>query len=263
MKNKIVAGVLVLMGLVLAGNVVHTQIKINTVHKDWEALSQAISNFRINNCGCFLPSDTSWRCQERPTFETISTINPFAPSISLGERKTFLLTSPVPYIAHHPEDPFNPGEGYGYVTWNYPDGEPNLALFHSPGPDNDIDVTIERLFMILSSTLNKEKKDPNNLGGLVKKYFLPTYNSLTYHFSYDPTNGLISNGDMFFLFNQSQYFGKTNTQMEPIPENEMQILLEKIPPEIKIPIPRWKDEGNQNIPFSLEKIYFSCPPEFL
>jgi hypothetical protein len=86
---------------------------------------------------------------------------------------TAIVCSPVAYIAEVPDDPFseNGEAALGYYT---PDGK-KWILF-SPGPDKDYDI-------------DPEKDLSGNPAEALKKIEA---------LSYDPTNGSISNGDIFY-----------------------------------------------------------------
>lgn len=111
------------------------------------------------------------------------------PSTSDGLRA---LGSPIAYIVRVPPDPFSPDEQQEYVYVSSPrfDGR---WLIVSQGPDRDADVLkalgIARRDGAL--TIGNPDDAPNTLSLPVEQI-----NSLLSHVTYDPTNGLVSNGDI-------------------------------------------------------------------
>ncbi|MFC1601532.1 hypothetical protein ACFL34_04205 [Candidatus Sumerlaeota bacterium] len=237
--------------------------KLGQVAEDWQALSKAFVSLGIDNCGIYLPSDTSWRSSGRPTFETMRIIHPFAPIASAGGRATRCLTTPLAYIAKYPQDPFSPGQNYGYVMWSYFDREPPLAFLHSPGPDGDIDVRLARLYSILHERLLREDGSRGPLHPDLFDRVDPCVGSLMTRFAYDPTNGLTSNGDLINFFNLYTASRPRPPQaLRTLEDSEFNALLKKFPADVAIARPRWQDEGNKNVSFTLETTYFPVRRSF-
>lgn len=222
----------------------NTERKLTRVSKDWAALGKAMRSLSIDNCGGFLPSDTSWRLDGRPTFETITLLHPDAPRSSYGVPCSRLLTEPIAYIKQYPEDPFHPGNGYGFVAWSYFDDEPLMALLHSPGPDGDIDISLSRLHAILHDSLEKNLEVDSPRFVFTEKTracFLAAID----RFGYDPEKG--PDGDLIQLYRQKQCVGFGQTETAPdrgiaaLNTVELDALLAKWPQETTIARPRWRN----------------------
>jgi hypothetical protein len=243
--------------------------KLKTVAEDFDALGKAMRSLGIDNCGIYLPSDTSWRSAERPTFETLRIYHPFAPNEGTGKRRSRSLTTPVAYIDQYPQDPFHPGQGYGFIAWSFFDGEPPAALLHSPGPDGDIDVRMARLFTIIDSRLPKDGGHSQQDGGHSLQFpnfddkIHPCLNALRGRFAYDPTNGTVSNGDLIHFYIQGNDQAPEEIEaIAPISEEELDSLLKEYPATVEIPQPRWQDEGNAELAFVYEENLFPVRKPF-
>jgi len=75
-----------------------TQNRLKKVSSDWKELCCAMEKMAVDWCGVYLPSDTSWRSPENPTFETQLMFHPAAPQRPDGIRATHCLTTPIAYI---------------------------------------------------------------------------------------------------------------------------------------------------------------------
>jgi hypothetical protein len=175
-----------------------TRLKLNRVDKDWQTLAAAMDALAIDHGGWFLPSDTLWRRMDWPeaplTFETQPVSDPRIRQTVVMESRTFPLTTPVAYVAALPPDPFAPGAPYGY-TRLLEEGL-GLAILHSPGPDGDIDLPLPALRAAITATVDasKDRWDRHlnaRQQGLIRRLVDPRL--------YDPTNGMISDGDLFFF----------------------------------------------------------------
>ena len=267
-RHKILLAGLLLL-IILAGGLGFANLarrhdirqKVLSVSADWDALRKGMRNLGIDNCGAYLPTDTSWRSKERPTFETVITIHPTAPRGPSGCRHTRLLTTPVAYIRQYPTDPFVPGKGYGFLAWSFFDREPCMALLQSVGPDGDVDVSLARLYAILNDTL--EEVEPGSK--IPFKRTDACFVRMLDRFGYDPTNGIASSGDLIqlsCLYGGNRVLGPgplgsaAETTRTVISDAEMNALLEKFPEGTEIPLPRWRDaEGETSFPPLTENLY--------
>lgn len=119
-----------------------------------------------------------------PDFQSSSTfqIPTFRTATDTGE-SVIHLTSPLAYMAKYNADPFAPNPGMtfgywpGYVTIN---GKPDFFgwILWSPGPDGDYDLTMQNV---------EQAYNPDE----------PVPSKLLLSFTFDPTNGSDSNGDIY------------------------------------------------------------------
>ena len=270
-RHKTLLRVGLLLLIVLAGGLGFANLarrhdirqKVLSMSADWDALRKGMWNLGIDNCGAYLPTDTSWRSKERPTFETVITIHPAAPRGPTGFRQTRSLTTPVAYVGQYPADPFARRKGYGFLAWSFFDGEPCMALLHSGGPDGDVDVSLARLYAILNDMLDKGGRGhsaPLPIGRIEACFV-----RMLDRFGYDPTNGIASSGDLIqlsCLYGGNRVLGPgplgsaAETTRTVISDAEMNALLEKFPEGTEIPLPRWRDaEGETSFPSLTENLY--------
>jgi len=270
-RHKTLLRVGLLLLIVLAGGLGFANLarrhdirqKVLSMSADWDALRKGMWNLGIDNCGAYLPTDTSWRSKERPTFETVITIHPAAPRGPTGFRQTRSLTTPVAYVGQYPADPFARRKGYGFLAWSFFDGEPCMALLHSGGPDGDVDVSLARLYAILNDMLDKGGRGhsaPLPIGRIEACFV-----RMLDRFGYDPTNGIASSGDLIqlsCLYGGNRVLGPgplgsaAETTRTVISDAEMNALLEKFPEGTEIPLPRWRDaEGETSFPPLTENLY--------
>jgi len=102
------------------------------------------------------------------------------------------LYGPIAYIVRVPKDPFSQGEPQEYLYIASPGGGYRWLLI-SDGPDGDCDL-LEALGMNrrqLSVVFGEKEDEPNTLS-LPAERISQVLNLVTY----DPTNGLISGGDI-------------------------------------------------------------------
>jgi len=96
-----------------------------------------------------------------------------------GEEGLCTLTTPVAYVTSLFPDPFRPSnDKRTFAYWVPPDGRGWILI--SPGPDDDFDLTLEQL---------PRAYEPGNRAGYS--------DVLLSEFTYDPTNGTISGGDLW------------------------------------------------------------------
>jgi hypothetical protein len=116
-----------------------------------------------------------------------------APNSPAAALPTFsrALTTPVAYITSFPRDPYATGEA-SYLYWTGPVGKDakgnplptNSYIIVSAGPDGDYDIADEWEAFSPADPVAA----PRLAGGANKK---------GQAFSYDPTNGIVSGGDLW------------------------------------------------------------------
>ena len=187
--------------------------KLKKVQTDWQALEDAIYSYEIDRCGIYKPPDTMPRRRLYPdTFLTFETEPEFINNQPVGAHHiAFIendpLTTPIAYIDKIPMDPFNPGHYYGYTCWTIFDLVYELALFHSPGPDGKTDLSLITLREKLDPYFQKRSKQVvMNTMELTGEEKTMVKNIITPHL-YDPTNGLVSQGDLILWLDLHGEFG--------------------------------------------------------
>ncbi|MBN1518076.1 DUF3352 domain-containing protein [Candidatus Sumerlaeota bacterium] len=143
--------------------------KVSRTRADQRSLATALEAFYIDN-------------NQYPNWATgVDSINNSKePSVALKavdsmnaqEYSAWHLTSPIAYITRYPEDVFST-KGYGFNY--YSDG--NGWILWSCGPDKVLDLTVDNIFELYDPTIQQPSKALLN-------------------FSYDPTNGTRSGGDI-------------------------------------------------------------------
>ena len=144
--------------------------KVSRARSDMRSMATALESYYVDNnsyaawaagdlgVNSFLPQNSPAR--NMPTFRRYTTGGPMT------------LTTPIAYITGYMKDPFAQGQGiYSYYSTK------NGWILISPGPDSDYDIIPQQ-----------EYQDNFSMGtippGLLDK-------------TYDPTNGTISNGDIY------------------------------------------------------------------
>lgn len=179
--------------------------KVTVVHRltrvsaDWQQLWRAVAGYGVDRCGVYSPPDAAGRREIDPraqlTFENsiefLKERNGAAGTIGCWDP----LSTPVAYINALPTDPFRPGKQYDYTCWNIHDNVPVVAILHSPGPDGEDDLPLAQLrgeFGIYLSTRTG--------GGMMCAEDRGVLMAMTRPFTYDPTNGAASGGDLFSFY---------------------------------------------------------------
>jgi len=226
-----------------------TRRKVLQVQNDWQTLFRGMSGLAVDNCNCFFPSDTTWRDDQRPTLGTAF------PNYSFHHHwpacaYAVSLTTPIAYVESIPTDPFDEGQEYGFVAWHYYAYEPSIALFHSPGPDGDVDIYPARIYAVIQSRL-EQIADNTSPTGFRLDYTPKTAaaaQSMAAQFQYDPTNGTQSDGDLVQLYTLCASGGGFGfltgdrmdvTLFKSAAENSLSILNAEFPSDIRIPTPRY------------------------
>ena len=147
--------------------------RVNRVRADLRSLATGLEAYYVDNneypcwatgdkgANAFLPAGKPAR--ERPTFR-----------IRTSSEEFHTLTTPQAYLTFYFPDPFAPGGGDATYSY-YKDSSGWIMI--SAGPDKDYDIAPEKLYR--------------------SDIAQPTLELLTY--SYDPTNGLVSDGDIFWV----------------------------------------------------------------
>lgn len=170
--------------------------KLGRVDDDWKKLCTGITAYG-NLCGNYYPPDTMKRREKDASWPlTFECDQNFITKQPVGRDHATLgfwcpLTTPIAYVQKLPTDPFNPGHLYGYTCWNPHDHKGVFAILHSPGPDGQIDRPLPELRRDVDAYLAQraefwalEPRDRGALAAMIKPYL------------YDPTNGMISRGDL-------------------------------------------------------------------
>lgn len=95
------------------------------------------------------------------------------------------LSMTTKYVASHPSDPFNHAHQTEYFYLAEPSSDIKYILI-SAGPDGDIDFMPFIRQIMQQPYVSAETRDA-------------TFNSFTDNMTYDPTNGLNSNGDIITI----------------------------------------------------------------
>jgi hypothetical protein len=186
---------------------------LKKVELDWQSLDYAIASYEVDRCGIYKPPDTTPRKKLYPdTFLTFETDPAFIATQPVGYNHEATpywepLTTPVAYLKTLPIDPFNPGHYYGYTCWTLHDRLFELYLLHSPGPDGKADLPLSSLREKLDPYFRKRAQGQEKCiveltpeeKAMVKKMIIP--------YLYDPTNGLLSQGDLIKWHDQFGEFG--------------------------------------------------------
>lgn len=185
---------------------------LRTVQEDFRQLTTASISYAIDRCGIYMPPDTSWRriadASVPLTFETDPAYLDLSPEITTGRPNIMWhpLTTPVSYMAKLPTDPFRPGQPYGYFCFDgYPDHWDKMpvgGVFHSPGPNRKDDLDLAALLVEIKNDpyLQSYRAGSTPIGRrLIASKIAP--------FTYDPTNGAMSSGDIVLLliFNNREF----------------------------------------------------------
>ena len=153
-----------------------TRAKVSRTLTDMRSMSTAVEAYRFYEnaypaWAIGSRSDNAWRTQQHPVLMRLPAFH----SPDLPQLTT--LSTPISYTTCFPPDPFAP---HHYAMWTYyaaqlDDGEGYLMT--SAGPDRDYDIDPLRHF-------NPAAPQPSVELGLR---------------SFDPTNGTLSDGDVWFL----------------------------------------------------------------
>ncbi len=162
--------------------------RLDTVREDYKTLLTSFVGYAIDRCNIHYPADTSVLWPEQPELPlTFATSPP-------GKYATQTLTSPIAYLDRLPIDPFRPGNTYGYFRVGDFPKYPFFAVLHSPGPDGVNQLDLKRFREQCMAILVEENPD---------HVVLPEHRlrirRLADPFIYDPTNGLLSAGDLILL----------------------------------------------------------------
>jgi type II secretory pathway pseudopilin PulG len=157
-----------------------TRSKVARVTTDMRSMATAIEAYYIDNgaypAWAFGPAGANGTVISSPPTASQPTFKIWANPSEVGSFN--LLTTPISYIQRFREDPFVDTLGLGTPTYAYfTDGGGWMLL--SPGPDGDYDVDPSAIY---------NSSDPNIA-------------SLLAPLTYDPSNGEISNGDIWRIKN--------------------------------------------------------------
>lgn len=207
------------------------QAGLKQVAAHWDELQKGIHVYGIDHCGQAFPPDNSARADgasgEHLTFECDPERTRLLPTAPQPP-----LTTPVAYLAALPRDPFSSdGRTYGYFCWNWRERLLPVAVLLSPGPDRRQDVDpwhlrrqLDRHIQARRDAAGWSDEDRGVVASLITPHL------------YDPTNGLVSGGDLIRVLdagNQAWGWGKVNRAWRrriapdlplnaaPLPETEL------------------------------------------
>lgn len=227
-KSIIPVGFLVLIPLflfALSGLGFFVNKKLKRVEEDWDMLLKAFNSYGLDRCGMYFPPDTVERRKEDRNFPLTFELSPeFIKSRPVNYDNKPVehwipLTTPVAYAAKIPKDPFRPDHFYGYSCWNWHDHLYPMAFFHSPGPDEEDDISPLKLRKEINTYLRSRGTYHNLFPeeyGIFKSMIIP--------YLYDPTNGAGSSGDLIWLLDYTcQVYGWRKQDVKqwmdaPLPE---------------------------------------------
>jgi hypothetical protein len=142
-------------------NVITTQSQMRSYATAIEAYNIDCSKYPISTMSPDLVISLS--PDSPPTFPSFN--------VYKGRSSAMSLTSPIAYISTVSEDRFNEGQPFGYLT------KDDHWLLFSPGPDRKIDLPWEEYIGLNIAETSYED------------WALP--------YTYDPTNGIVSDGDIW------------------------------------------------------------------
>lgn len=151
------------------------------VKADLRSLSTALESYYVDN-GFYPASETSTTFNLFGSPEAIpSELDGRLPNFSIQSHDKLPithLTTPVPYLSDYFVDPFTFRNKGFYCYWRKPNGKG--FLLWSPGPDGDYDLTMDNVEREYEAAKIALGTNPSDL-------------------TYDPTNGAISNGDIYWV----------------------------------------------------------------
>lgn len=159
--------------------------KVSRARADMRSLATAIEAYRIDTnaypAWSADPGENMFgdRAGQAPTLREQPTFKRGRPLIGQHRNSPMTLTTPIAYITQLPADPFSPAPGAPFCYYSPREGdEAGNWILWSAGPDKQYDLTIENIQELFRPT------DPE-----YRKWFVP--------FTYDPTNGTTSEGDVY------------------------------------------------------------------
>ncbi len=165
-----------------------TEAKVAQVREDFRALNGAFKKYGLDRCGIYFPPDTSARHAADPSVALVlETLLPGKPDAVKQP-----LSTPVAYIDWLPGDPFRQGKAYGYIQGGAP-----LGILHSPGPDGVTQIDLPRLREKVIDIRSRRTKQASGLP--TQPHQRAQIRRLIDPFMYDPTNGIMSTGDMILV----------------------------------------------------------------
>jgi hypothetical protein len=196
-----------------------TRTKLDKVESDWKMLVSAMDAQAMDWCGIWFPADTLDRRKTDPNFPlTFECSYVYTTTRQAEEQKQGInglwrygwnpLTTPVAYCKAIPEDPFNPGNYYGYTTWikqSCIDNTGHLcpyAILYSRGPDQITNIPLIKLRTIIDDHF-KLFGYPNQLAAKDFRFLSKTITPILY----DPTNGTYSSGDLIWFIEIDNPYG--------------------------------------------------------
>jgi hypothetical protein len=178
-----------------------TRAQVSRTRNDMRSLATAIEAYNVdhNVYPAFSVGPDSVNGNLR-TSNVASALPSFrAPEIVQGKPRFATLTTPVAYATSLPRDVFSPGQEATFVFWSVEPGHPDPSgkivgkdsptsgtgwILVSPGPDGDYDVPVS--WDVYDPRL--PQPSPRLMGGA---------NANNQAFTYDPTNGTESGGDIW------------------------------------------------------------------
>jgi general secretion pathway protein G len=162
--------VIIIFALIAVPNFLEAQTrsKVSRTRSDMRTMATALEAFRVDY-NSFVP----YTDDPQSAIALDPSVTPSTPTFVAVSDMTYgySLTTPIAYISRYYEDVFNPGRPLCYITKN------NHWLVYSPGPDGIFDLTSKDYL----SHVYGQNSDMD--------WILP--------FTYDPTNGTVSGGDIW------------------------------------------------------------------
>jgi type II secretory pathway pseudopilin PulG len=177
-----------------------TRAKISRVRSDMRSLATAIEAYFVdhNSYPAWVMGQSNGMVSYNAGYAAppASELPCFVVSAPTGGKSLQMLSTPIAYVVTFPQDPFVPGGHGTFVYWSIngsktdPSGQvragPTIAgwILISPGPDGDYDIPPDY-----------DVYDPNVAQPSAR--LLGGANSQGSACTYDPTNGTVSDGDIW------------------------------------------------------------------
>ena len=215
----IVVAIIVILAAIAIPNflVAQTRSKVSRVKSDLRALATAIESFRVDNAAYPVGTDDPLAVPDeiRDLFSSYGDYSFYTFRTKwldgiIGDPKYPGLTTPIAYISRIPVDPFTSKPGF--ITYSYREDRAQPFegwILSSFGPDMD---EAQNSFKFSGASNSVEARIDGRNGDISERSAHPGSDSfnpelgrsnleeeLTAFGTYDPTNGTMSNGDLWRL----------------------------------------------------------------